>query len=108
MGSAPEVRKLGARGQSLVGAGSIGCDTKAIGPTGGDGVHQVDAAVAIDHDRLAGLSADDHDEDRYVLYATRWSVTNPCGVTRREVPGSPDSELHCLSRVEDAVNEMGE
>jgi hypothetical protein len=36
-------------------------NTEAVGSAGGDGVHQVDAAMAVEHDRLAGMGIDRRD-----------------------------------------------
>src|SRR5215204_189750 len=37
---------------------------KATGTAGGDGVHQVDSAVAVEHDRFTGMGIDRRDEHR--------------------------------------------
>ena len=37
---------------------------RATGTAGGDGVRQVDAAVAVEHDRFTGMGIDRRDEDR--------------------------------------------
>src|SRR5262249_26178664 len=34
------------------------------GTAGGDGVHQVDGAMAVEHDRFTGMGIDSHDEHR--------------------------------------------
>ncbi len=37
---------------------------EATGTTGGDGVHKIDSAVAVEHDRFTGMSIDGRDERR--------------------------------------------
>ena len=44
-------------------ADTVGSDA-GPGTAGGDGVHQVDSAVAVEHDRFTGLGIDSHDEHR--------------------------------------------
>src|ERR1700679_2127127 len=43
-------------------ADAVRRDTEAVGSAGGDGVHQIDAAVAVEHDRLAGMGLDGREE----------------------------------------------
>jgi hypothetical protein len=45
-------------------ADAVGRDTEAIGGAGGDGVHEVDSAVAVEHDRFTGVGIDRRDEHR--------------------------------------------
>ncbi len=60
-------------------------DTEAVGSTGGDGVNQIDSAVAVEDNRLTRAGVDRRDEDR----SFRPSVTGK--------PGSDDGTPPLLS-----------
>ena len=52
---------VGSRRRCIGVADAVG---EATGTAGGDGVHQVDPAVAVEHDRFAGMGIDRRDEHR--------------------------------------------
>ena len=70
---------------------------KATGTAGGDGVHQVDSAVAVEHDRFTGMGIDRRDEHRSLRPALTGQPRGDGGAPLR-LPGAVRRRIHVERR----------
>ena len=78
-------------------ADAVGRDTEAVGRAGSDGIHQVDSAVAVEHDRFTGRGVDRRDEHPSFRPALTGQPAGDGGAPPR-LPGAVRRRIHLERR----------